>query len=143
MTPPTFPEAPDFRADYWQNVADGRFSFARCARCGHGWLPVSHECPECLGADWRFEAASGDAIALSWVVFHHSYNEMWADRLPYTVALIQLAEGPRLTTNLVGGFDPSELRMDHPVRLVIEDERGTAVPRFRPVDLVSKGKTTP
>jgi uncharacterized OB-fold protein len=143
MTPPTFPAAPDINANYWQNIANGQLSFSRCARCGHGWLPVSRECPACLAADWTFEPASGEAIALSWVTFHHSYNELWADRLPYVVALIQLAEGPRLMTNLVAGSDPSRLRMDHPVLLVIEEERGIAVPRFKPVDLVTEGKAAP
>lgn len=132
MTPPASHEAPDRQELYWRNLADGHLSFPRCNRCGHAWLPVSHECPNCLTADWDFERASGRGVLLSWVVYFRAYNELWADRLPYVVALIQLDEGPRLMSNLRGRFDIADLRRDHPVQLTIENERGTAVPRFVP-----------
>jgi uncharacterized protein len=142
MTPPTLPEAPDQVAAYWRNLDDGHLDFARCNVCHHAWLPVSHDCPNCLAADWRFEPASGEAIMLSWVIYNHAYNDLWADRLPYIVALIQLKEGPRLMSNLVGTFDPARLTIDHPVLLTIEDERGTAVPRFTPVGAEPEGGET-
>ncbi|SDZ48794.1 Zn-ribbon domain-containing OB-fold protein [Herbiconiux ginsengi] len=140
---PKLPEAPDPAVEYWQNLSEGRLTFGRCRQCDHAWLPVSRECPSCLAADWRFEASTGDAVALSWVVYNHAYNDLWADRLPYVVALIELAEGPRLMSNLVGDFDPTQLRIDHPVRLVIESEGDTAVPRFVPIEQVPEdGDTT-
>lgn len=134
MTPPMLPETPDYTALYWERLAEGQLAFARCGHCGHAWLPVSRECPQCHAAAWRFEVASGRATLLSWVIYHHAYNELWADRVPYVVALVQLVEGPRLTSNLIGDLTGAELQMDQPLQLVIEDERGTAVPRFTPVD---------
>jgi hypothetical protein len=43
---------------------------------------------------------------------------------------VELSEGPRLITNIVGSDDPETLRIDQPLRLVIERESGVAVPRY-------------
>lgn len=131
---PTLPATPDHLARYWESVGEGRLTFPRCHRCGHAWLPASNECPACLVADWSFETASGEATLLSWVVYHHAYHPKWADRLPYTVALVQLAEGPRMMSNIVGVDDPEALVADQPLRLVFQDEAGTTVPRFTTIE---------
>ena|ERR1700712_4929211 len=136
---PNLAESPDFTAQFWRNIKNGHLEFARCDNCSYAWLPVSRECPQCLRAGWRFEKTAGSGILLSWVVYNRAYNDLWADRLPYVVALVQLDEGPRMMTNLVGSYDLAKLRIDHPVRLQIEDERGTAVPRFVPIGAEREG----
>ena len=52
-------------------------------------------------------------------------------RLPYTVAVVQLDEGPRMISNVVGA-DAASLRIDQRLRLVVEDEIDFKVPRFTP-----------
>jgi uncharacterized OB-fold protein len=76
-------------------------TFQRCAECGHAWLPTREECPKCWSPDWRREEASGEAKVVSWVVYHTAFDKRFAERLPYNVALVELAEGPRMITNLV------------------------------------------
>ncbi len=68
---------------------------------------------------------------MSWVVYHQGYHPAFAQRLPYTVAIVQLAEGPRMISNIVGA-DPKSLRIDQPLRLRIEPDGPLAVPRFTP-----------
>ena len=93
-------------APYWRALDEGRLVFQRClARA------VTRGCPR--GANARaasrrrahWETASGNARLVSWVVYHHGYHEYYATRLPYTVAVVELAEGPRLISNIVGGGD--------------------------------------
>lgn len=131
---PNLPEQPDHNAVYWNALRDRHLMFPRCRQCAHAWLPVSNECPNCLVSDWAFETASGDASLLSWVVYYHAYHEKWADRIPYTVGLVQLAEGPRLMTNIVGIADAEDLDADQPLRIVFEEEDGVTVPRFTTVE---------
>ncbi|MDQ2801268.1 MAG: OB-fold domain-containing protein, partial [Pseudomonadota bacterium] len=57
----------------------------------------------------------------------------FADCLPYTVATVELEEGPRLISNIVTSGDPEALRIDQPLRLAVEQEHGIAVARFKPV----------
>ena len=62
-------------------------------------------------------------------MYHTAYHPAFESRLPYNVALVELAEGPRLLTNIV---DPSEaLVADAPVELKIEWEGDAALARFR------------
>lgn len=113
---------------YWQGLAEGRLQFQRCARCGHAWLPPRAECPECLHADWRWETACGRGRLISWVVFHIAYHAYFKDKLPYNVSLIELDEGPRLVSNVVGA---NALKIDQAVELAIEHEADVALARFR------------
>jgi uncharacterized OB-fold protein len=126
------PELDEVNAPYWDALAEGRHVFQRCAACGNAWLPPRRECPRCLhdGATW--EPASGAARLISWVVYHSSFHPAFKERLPYTVAIVELSEGPRLITNIVEAVEPELLWIDQPLRLVIEDEHGVAVPRYRP-----------
>ena len=117
---------------YWDGLAEGKLTFQRCGRCGHAWLPVRAECPRCLRADWQRETASGMATLVSWVVYHHAFHPAFAGRLPYTVCVVELAEGPRLISNIVDVDDPETLVIDAPLRLRIEEAFGIKIPRFAP-----------
>ena len=126
------PERDEINAPYWDALEEGRHVFQRCAACNNVWLPPRRECPRCLREDATWETASGAARLISWVVYHTAFHPAFKDRLPYTVAVVELNEGPRLISNLVGVEDPERLHIDQPLRLVIEDEHGVAVPRYRP-----------
>jgi hypothetical protein len=65
-------------------------------------------------------------------VYHTTFHPAFVQRLPYTVAVVELAEGPRLISNIVGNEDPEMLRIGQRLRLLIEREAGFAVPRYRP-----------
>lgn len=124
------PERDALNTPYWDSLAKGVLSFQRCNACQHAWLPARSECPNCLADDWRWMPAAGGAKLISWVVYHMSYHAAFANRLPYTVAVVELDEGPRLISNLVKQASSEALKIDQRLRLVIEDEGGTAVPRF-------------
>ena len=126
------PERDALNTPYWDSLANGALSFQRCSSCGHAWLPARSECPSCLADQWRWEKAGGGAKLISWVVYHVAFHPAFAKRLPYNVAVVELDEGPRLISNVVGVADAETLTIDQRLQLVIEDESGTAVPRFRP-----------
>ena len=113
---------------FWDALRDGHLVFQRCG-CGHAFLPARRHCPACLRPDMKWERASGKGRLVSWVVYHTAYHPAFESRLPYNVALVELAEGPRLLTNIV---DPNEaLVADALVQLKIEWEGDTALARFR------------
>lgn len=125
------PEVTDLNRPYWDGLKDGRHQYQCCKACGHRWLPARNECPNCLGDDWSWQTAGGRARLVSWVVYRIAYHPSFAQRLPYTVAVVELEEGPRMFSNIVGA-EHASLRVDMPLRMVIEDEGGTAVARFTP-----------
>jgi uncharacterized protein len=124
------PQVNEVSAPYWRALDEGRLMFQRCAVCGHAWLPPRTECPRCLAAQPRWETASGAAKLVSWVVYHHGYHEHFANRLPYNVAVVELAEGPRLISNV--NASQERLRIDMSLKLAIEREAGVALARFAP-----------
>jgi uncharacterized protein len=122
------PEPTDLSRPFWGALRDGHLVFQRCAN-GHAFLPARRHCPACLQPDPQWERASGKGRLVSWVVYHTAYHPAFESRLPYNVALVELAEGPRLLTNIV---DPNEaLVADAPVELKIEWEGDAALARFR------------
>jgi uncharacterized protein len=116
---------------FWDALKQGQLTFQRCTSCGNAWLPARSECPQCLRPTWQRESAQGGATLVSWVVYHHGYDPAFAERLPYTVAVVQLDEGPRMITNIVGASS-GPLRIDQRLRLKIEPQGDLAVPRFTP-----------
>ncbi|MGA1286139.1 MAG: Zn-ribbon domain-containing OB-fold protein [Rubrivivax sp.] len=125
------PELDELTRPFWDGLSTGVLSFQRCSHCGRAWLPARSECPGCLGNVWQREAASGNGRLVSWVVYRHAYHPAFATRLPYVVAVVELDEGPRLITNVVGVEDFSTLRIDMRLALHLETEAGMTVPRFR------------
>ncbi len=123
------PEITDLNRPYWDALKEGRHTYQCCNACGHRWLPARNECPGCLRDDWSWQTASGRAQLISWVVYRIAYHASFAQRLPYTVAVVELEEGPRMFSNIVGA-DAASLQIGMALRMVIEDEGGTAVARF-------------
>lgn len=121
------PEPTDLSRPYWDALRAGHLVFQRCA-CAHAFLPARHHCPACLRPGPTWERASGKGRLVSWVVYHTAYHPAFESRVPYNVALVELVEGPRLLTNIVGPNDA--LVADAPVELRIEWEGDTALARF-------------
>jgi uncharacterized protein len=126
------PDITPVNAPYWQALESGQLNFQRCTSCHLAVLPARTECPRCLQATLEWQQASGAATLISWIVYHHSFHPAFAARLPYTVAVVELSEGARMVTNIVGIDDPERLQIDMPLILTIEREDGIAVPRFSP-----------
>lgn len=124
------PQTSGVSAPYWQALDEGRLTFQRCKPCGNAWLPPRTECPRCLSGQWQWETASGRAKLVSWVVYQHGYHPYYQARLPYNVAVIELAEGPRLISNVIEA--DGKLRIEMPLELVVQRESGVALPRFKP-----------
>jgi len=127
------PVRDELSAPYWDALDEGRHIYQRCLACDNAWLPPRHECPRCLRSDWAWKTATGVARLISWVVYHTAFHPSFKERLPYTVAIVELIEGPRLISNIVGIDDPEMLTIDQALELWIELEGGVAIPRFRPL----------
>ena len=129
--PVPVPEMTELSRPFWNALKQGALTFQRCTACGHAWLPARPECPQCLASEWRRESAQGGATLVSWVVYRIPYHPAFKARLPYTVAVVRLDEGPRMISNIVADAG-APLRIDQRLQLVIEDDGDLAVPRFTP-----------
>ena len=128
------PAPTELTGPFWGGGLSGELRLQQCSSCGHIRYPVSTICPDCWSADYDWTAMSGRGTVQSYIVFERAYHEAWADRVPYTVALIELAEGPVLISNVTGA-DPSAVRVGQPVTVTFARRSATAaLPQFTPVD---------
>ena len=120
-------------AHYWQAVREGRLELPWCLRCEEFFFYPRSLCPVCLGDELEWRPVSGRGSLYSYVIAHNAAPGFEGE-VPYVIALVQLEEGPRMMTNLVGvAADPSTLELDMPLVVEFTDRGATVVPNFRPV----------
>ncbi|MDX5567081.1 OB-fold domain-containing protein [Streptomyces sp. ID05-04B] len=100
------PEADAFTRTYWDAAAEGRLLIRRCGACARAHHYPREFCPHCWSEDVTWEEASGLATLYTWSVVHRNDLPPFGERTPYVAAMVDLAEGPRMSTELVGGTEP-------------------------------------
>jgi len=118
--PPPDPEL----APYFQAATEGRLVVQRCVACRHAQLYPRPHCVVCRSAV-AWEDASGFATVYSFTVVRQHYSRSFRHLLPLVVALVDLDEGPRLMTNLVG-VDPDAVAVGLRVEVWFERVTDTA-----------------
>jgi uncharacterized OB-fold protein len=118
---------------FWDAAGRHELALQRCRSCGAHLFYPRVACPHCLGGDLEWRRASGRGTLHTFTVVHRGQRGFPLGP-PYVIAIVELAEGPRLMTNLVGiDADPATVRIGMPVEVVFEDVApGLALPRFRP-----------
>jgi uncharacterized OB-fold protein len=96
------PEIDEFTRPYWEAAAAGRLLVRRCGSCGRAHHYPREFCPHCWSEDVGWEEASGRATLYTWSTVHRNDLPPVGDRTPYVAAVVDLAEGPRMMTELVG-----------------------------------------
>lgn len=121
------PEADAFTRTYWDAAAGGRLLIRRCGACARAHHYPREFCPYCWSEDVTWEDASGRAILYTWSVVHRNDLPPFGERTPYVAAVVDLAEGPRMSTEVVGAV-PGQLRAGLELEAAFRD----GVPVFRP-----------
>jgi hypothetical protein len=104
---------------FWDGLAEGVLRVQRCATCrAHVFYPRAH-CPACLSPDLTWVEASGRGRVYSFTIVRRAMNPAFAQDVPYVYAIVELDEGPRLMTNVVG-CPPDAVRVDMPVKAVYD-----------------------
>lgn len=117
-------------APYWKAARGHRLEIQRCESCGQFWFPPSQSCPHCQATNFTWTPVSGRGKVFSFVTYHRVYHPAFAKEVPYVVALVELDEGPRLLSNIVG-VPPEQVACDMPVQVTFDDyDEGVAVPKF-------------
>lgn len=101
-------------AGFWEGVSGHRLLIQRCGGCGTLRFPWLPGCNACGSAEWDTVAASGEGTVYSYVVMHHPPFPAFDP--PYAVGLVELAEGVRIVSNIVG-VPYDKVRIGMPVRL--------------------------
>ena len=116
---------------FWEGTRAGELRLQRCAGCGDAYFPPRPFCPHCGSADVGVFRASGRATLYSYVIHHRPAPGFVP---PYSIAVVQLEEGPRMMTNIVQAAQtPEALQLDMALEVVFERiNEDISLPLFRP-----------
>uniref|UniRef100_A0AAU3H1I7 MaoC family dehydratase N-terminal domain-containing protein n=1 Tax=Streptomyces sp. NBC_01401 TaxID=2903854 RepID=A0AAU3H1I7_9ACTN len=117
-------------AFFFDGAKQHRLLIQRCARCAVLRHPPGPCCPACRSLEWDTVEAAGHGHVYSFVVNHHPRHPAFAS--PYLVAVVELAEGTRLITDLTG-VAPEDVTIGMPVVLDwLDADPDLTLPVFRP-----------
>lgn len=117
-------------APYWEAARQRRLLVRRCKECSALHFMPRHLCPSCWSDSLEWVEASGGGTVHSFTIIRRAPLAAFAPRVPYVVALIELEEGLRMLTNVVGD-DALSVRIGDTVRVTFEDRgAGAMLPQF-------------
>ena len=91
-----------------------------CDACGKAHLPPGPVCPFCFSGNITWQAASGRGHISTFTVVHKAWFTAFQDETPYNVVQVELDEGPRLTSRIIGA-DQQRLQIGQRVEVVFTD----------------------
>jgi uncharacterized protein len=99
----TQPIPDDDSLPYWEALRRHELLFQRCGACGHAQWYFRAMCAACWSRDLERVAASGAGTVYSFTEVHQSADPALQAELPFTLALVELAEGPRVLGRIEEG----------------------------------------
>ena len=116
---------------FWDGTKVGELRLQRCIECGTVYFPPRPFCPTNGSRAVEVFTASGRGRLFSYVINHLPSPGFTP---PFAIAVVELEEGPRLMSNIVGcPQTPEALRIDMPLEVTFErltDE--ITLPQFKP-----------
>lgn len=124
------PTLGDDNLPFWQATKKKELHMQQCMDCKHIRYPINHVCPKCLSEKTEWKKLSGRGEVFSYIVFHQVYHAGFAKDVPYNVAMIQLEEGPRMISNVVG-TPVDQVKVGDKVEVVFDPvTEDVTIPRF-------------
>ena len=126
--PPISPES----EAYWRGCKEGKLLLQKCGSCGHVQFYPRLLCTQCAGDALDWHEASGMGVVKSFTIIRRAVSAAYEPDAPYIVALIELAEGPTMMSNVVGSA-PETVAIGMPVQVGFEAfSEEVSVPVFTP-----------
>ena len=116
---------------FWEGARSGELRLQKCTACTHVYFPPRPFCPKCASRKVSVAKASGKAKLFSYVIHHRPAPGFTP---PYAIAVVELAEGPRMMTNIVGcPQTPEALVLDMALEVTFEKQsEQITLPFFKP-----------
>jgi uncharacterized protein len=117
-------------APFWSGCARHELLLQRCTDCAAVVFYPRSSCPTCGSARLEQVPSAGCGTLYSYTVARRATHRKLVDRVPYVIAIVDLDEGPRLTSTVVGTA-PEDVHIGMRLDVDFEDHEGFTVPVFR------------
>ena len=128
------PAAQPWSEAFWRATKQRKLLIQKCNGCQSLIFYPRKYCPECWSADLGWQEAVGRAKVNTFTITRGGVEPKFQGDLPYVLAMVDLEEGVRMMTRIIG-CDPESVRIGMDVEVVFEDITDRhALPLFKPVD---------
>jgi uncharacterized OB-fold protein len=133
MSARPIPPVSELTEPYWAAARRGELVVQRCSQCEERPFPPRARCPRCGAGSLAWAPVSGRGRVYSYTVAHRAPHPVFQGQLPLVVAIVELEEGPRLFTNVVG-CAPADVEVGMAVEARFEpiDDTDQVLPVFTP-----------
>lgn len=133
MTRPAMPVPTPESEFYWAKATAGELWIQRCVESGKHFFYPRATSPFVLGGAVEWVQACGRATLHTYNIVHRPAPG-FEDRGPYALAVVELEEGPRMMSSIVGVENtPEHLVLDMALEVDFEPRGALQVPVFRPL----------
>lgn len=124
------PRPTDATRSFWEGCNREELLLAHCDDCGLDFYYPRLACPHCgsRALSWRRSSGKGRVFSFSHVEMSF-HGPSWESQLPYTVVIVDLEEGPRMVSRLVGD-GRAVVQSGDPVAVVFPEFDGQKLPYF-------------
>jgi uncharacterized OB-fold protein len=98
------PRVRDYSAKFWSDLRDGTFNLQVCTSCGERYFPPRIICPTCRSQRFKWQPTAGIGTIYT---FSKAIRVPTGYPSPSILAIVDLQEGIRLLTEIVGDGEPS------------------------------------
>ena len=131
--PVPVPENIELTKPFWEAAKRHELMMQRCKKCAEWIFYPREQCPNCFSQDMEFQKVSGRGRVYAYTTVYQPAHPAFNDEAPYVFAIVQLDEGVRVATNIVG-VPHEQVKVDMAVEAAYEDvsPEWTLV-KFKPV----------
>lgn len=128
----TLPRVDEESRAFWEACARHELYVQKCRACGTVFYYSRAFCPEDLSTDLEWLRCSGRGTIYAFTITYQNQSAGFRDKVPYVLAYVELEEGVRMLTNIVG-CNPTEVHIGMPVEVAFEDATPElSIPVFQP-----------
>lgn len=126
------PESRRLTAPYWEAAKRHKLVCQRCTQCSNWIFYPREQCPACFSTDLEWAPLTGGGRVFAFTIVNQPAHAAFEPDVPYAYAIVQLDEGLRIPTNIVG-CPLDEIQVDMPVSVAFEDvSPDWTLVKFRP-----------
>ena len=118
--------------EFWEGCKRHRLLIQMCMDCKNYQFYPRAFCRQCMSENIHWTESSGRGVIHTFTVIRHHTNKDFAKEVPYVVAVVDLDEGIRMMSNVIG-IDPGEVSVGMKVIVDFEDiDEEISLYKFRP-----------
>lgn len=140
------PTPTEISAPFWNGLREGRLTIPQCKACGHWIFFPRRHCDQCWSQDLEWKEVKGTGTLYTYTLTRVPTLPDFADEMPQKMAVVELDEGVRINTTLIG-VDEAEIAVGMRVKPVFDTVKsdGTALLRFTAAgkDIAARIDSTP